>query len=53
MEIVYIIAWALAVRQNAHVPGFMPFAMVLMAAYLVILLVGLLYEWKKGALTWT
>jgi len=52
MEIVYIIAWALAVRQNAAVPGFMPFSMVLMAVYMVILFAGLLYEWKKGALTW-
>jgi len=53
MEVIYIITWALSVRQNAAVAGFMPFAMVLMAVYMVILLVGLLYEWKKGALTWT
>lgn len=52
MEIVYLITWALAVRQNAAVPGFMPYAMVLMLIYMVILFVGLLYEWKKGALTW-
>lgn len=53
MEVIYIIAWALSVRQNAAVAGFMPFAMILMAVYMVILLVGLLYEWKKGALKWT
>jgi len=53
MEVIYIIAWALAVRQNAAVAGFVPFAMILMAVYMVILLVGLLYEWKKGALKWT
>jgi NADH-quinone oxidoreductase subunit A len=52
MEIVYIIAWALSVRENADIPGFLPFSMVLMAVYMVILTVGLLYEWKKGALTW-
>jgi NADH-quinone oxidoreductase subunit A len=52
MEIVYIVAWALSVRENAAVPGFIPFSMSLMAIYMVILLVGLLYEWKKGALTW-
>ncbi len=53
MEVIYIIAWALSVRQNAAVPGYMPFAMILMGIYMVILLIGLLYEWKKGALTWT
>lgn len=52
MEIIYIIAWAVSVRANAAVPGFMPFGMGLMAVYMLILLVGLLYEWKKGALTW-
>ena len=52
MEVVYIITWALSVRQNAVVSGFMPFAMILMAVYMLILVVGLLYEWKKGALTW-
>ena len=53
MEIIYIISWALAMRQNAAVPGFIPFGMGLMAVYMVILFVGLLYEWKKGALSWT
>ncbi len=53
MEVIYIITWALSVRQNAVVAGFVPFAMILMTVYMVILLIGLLYEWKKGALTWT
>jgi len=52
MEIIYIIAWALTVRQHAAVEGFVLYGMVIMAIYMVILLVGLLYEWKKGALTW-
>ena len=52
MEIVYMITWALSVRENAAVPGFIPFAMGLMFVYMAILAVGLLYEWKKGALTW-
>jgi NADH-quinone oxidoreductase subunit A len=52
MEVIYIIAWALSVRQNAVVPGFMTFGMGLMGVYMAILFVGLLYEWKKGALTW-
>jgi len=53
MEIIYLITWALAVRANAEVPGFMMYGMGIMAIYMVILTVGLLYEWKKGALTWT
>jgi NADH-quinone oxidoreductase subunit A len=52
MEVVYIIAWALSMRANAGVPGFVPFSMALMGIYMIILFVGLLYEWKKGALTW-
>ncbi len=53
MELVYLLAWAIAVRANADLPGFFAYSTVVMAAYMVILLVGLLYEWKKGALTWT
>jgi len=53
MEIIYIISWALSVRANAAVPGFIVYGMGLMAVYMVILFIGLLYEWKKGALTWT
>jgi len=52
MEVVYLITWALALRQNAAVPGYVPFSMLLMLAYMAILFVGLLYEWKKGALKW-
>ncbi len=54
IEIVYIIIWALAMThgENAQVPGFVAFSMILMVFYVVVLLVGLLYEWKKGALNW-
>lgn len=54
IEIVYIIIWALAMTNegNAQVPGFVPYSMVVMMFYMVILLAGLLYEWKKGALNW-
>lgn len=53
MEVVYLITWAIAVRQNAELPGFVPYAMGVMGLYMAILLVGLAYEWKKGALNWT
>lgn len=54
MEVVYIIVWALAMTNeaNAAVPGFVAYSMILMLIYLTILLVGLIYEWKKGALNW-
>jgi len=54
MEIVYMIIWALAMTHpaNAAVPGFIAFSMVVMFCYMSILLVGLVYEWKKGVLNW-
>lgn len=52
MEVIYIIAWAVVVRHHAAVPGFVGFGMALMGIYMAILLIGLLYEWKKGALSW-
>ncbi|MCC6546484.1 NADH-quinone oxidoreductase subunit A [Candidatus Sumerlaeota bacterium] len=54
MEIVYIIVWALAMtyKANAAVPGFVLYSMIVMAIYMAILLIGLVYEWKKGALEW-
>ncbi|CAN5392858.1 NADH-quinone oxidoreductase subunit A [soil metagenome] len=54
MEIVYIVVWALAMTNpaNAAVPGFVGYSMLVMFAYMAILLVGLVYEWKKGVLNW-
>lgn len=54
MEVVYIVIWALAMThaENAAVPGFVGFSMFVMLCYMTILLVGLIYEWKKGALNW-
>ena len=52
MEIVYVVAWALAARSHAAVPGFFAYSTAVMVIYMVILVVGLLYEWKKGALNW-
>jgi NADH-quinone oxidoreductase subunit A len=53
MELMYIIAWAIATRAHAAVPGFFAYSSSVMLVYMVILLVGLVYEWKKGALTWS
>lgn len=54
MEIVYLVLWALAMTHpaNAAVEGFVGYSMIVMLFYSLILLVGLLYEWKKGALNW-
>jgi NADH-quinone oxidoreductase subunit A len=54
MEIVYIVVWALAMTNpaNAAVPGFVWYSMAIMFAYMAILLIGLVYEWKKGVLNW-
>lgn len=54
MEVVYIVIWALAMTHpaNAMEPGFVAYSMVLMLIFLGVVLVGLIYEWKKGALDW-
>jgi NADH-quinone oxidoreductase subunit A len=55
METLLILAWALAFRDPAMAaayPGFQPFAFFLLIFFLFILVVGFLYEWRKGALEW-
>ena len=51
IEIIFIIPWAVVlkqfVQQNAGVV-----ALIEMIVFIVILLVGLVYAWKKGALEW-
>ena len=46
LEVVYLVAWALVAR-TAGWPAFWA-----MAAFTVVLLVGLLYEWRTGVLDW-
>ena len=46
LEIAFLFPWAVALKQIGR-PGFL--AMVL---FLGILIVGLVYEWMKGALEW-
>ena len=51
IEIIFIIPWAVVlkdfVKANTGV-----FALIEMTIFIVILLVGLVYAWKKGALEW-
>ena len=46
LEIAFLFPWAVAIRDIGS-PGFL--AMML---FLAILVVGFVYEWKKGALDW-
>lgn len=46
LEIVFIYPWAVLFRQLGW------FGFVEMSIFLLILIVGLTYEWKKGALEW-
>ncbi len=51
IEIIFIIPWAVIlipfIKADAGV-----FALIEMAVFIVILLIGLVYAWKKGALEW-
>ena len=51
IEIIFIIPWAVILRQFVQQNDGI-FALVEMAIFIVILLVGFVYAWKKGALEW-
>jgi NADH-quinone oxidoreductase subunit A len=46
IEVVFFLPWAVAFRQLGL------FGLIEMGIFIVILLVGYLYAWKKGALEW-
>ena len=46
LEIAFLFPWAVAIREVGLI-GF-----VSMAIFLIILTIGFIYEWKKGALDW-
>jgi NADH-quinone oxidoreductase subunit A len=46
LEVVFIFAWAVAARET----GWMGYWVLL--GFVVILVVGLIYEWRMGALDW-
>src|SRR5512141_254007 len=46
IEVVFFLPWAIAFRQLGL------FGLVEMVIFIVILLVGYVYAWKKGALEW-
>jgi NADH-quinone oxidoreductase subunit A len=46
IEVVFFLPWAIVFRQLGL------FGLVEMAIFIIILLVGYVYAWKKGALEW-
>ncbi len=46
LEVAFLFPWALALREIG------PFGFLSMMAFLGVLTVGFIYEWKKGALEW-
>jgi NADH-quinone oxidoreductase subunit A len=46
LEIAFLFPWAVAIREIGA-PG-----LIAMGLFLLILVVGFVYEWKKGALEW-
>jgi len=46
IEVVFFLPWAIVFRQLGL------FGLIEMAVFIVILLVGYVYAWKKGALEW-
>tara|TARA_B100001996_G_scaffold315522_1_gene258390 strand:- start:825 stop:1181 length:357 start_codon:yes stop_codon:yes gene_type:complete len=46
LEIAFLFPWAIVVHQIGLI------GLIAMAIFLLILVVGFIYEWKKGALEW-
>jgi NADH-quinone oxidoreductase subunit A len=51
IELVFFVPWAVVFRQFIQ-NGFGGFALIEMAVFIIILLVGYVYAWKKGAFEW-
>jgi NADH-quinone oxidoreductase subunit A len=46
LEIAFLFPWAVSIRQIGL------FGLLAMAVFLSVLIVGFVYEWKRGALEW-
>ncbi len=46
LEIAFLFPWAVSLDKVGH------FGLISMGLFLAILVVGFIYEWKKGALEW-
>ena len=52
LELAFIIPWGINLRASAGIPAISDGAFVAMIVFLVVLFLGLIYGWKKGALEW-
>ncbi len=50
LEVAFLFPWAVSLMKLPHQSGL--FAFWSMISFLVVLTVGFVYEWKKGALEW-
>jgi NADH-quinone oxidoreductase subunit A len=46
IEVIYFLPWAVVMRQLGV------YGLIVMGLFTLILVVGFIYEWKKGALEW-
>ena len=53
IEVVFMMPWAVAFRQLDILGLGVLGGLIEMAAFVVVLVVGYLYVWKRGALEWT
>jgi NADH-quinone oxidoreductase subunit A len=51
IEVVFFLPWAVIVRDFSQ-KGWGPYALVAMTIFVFFLMVGFIYEWKKGAMEW-
>jgi NADH-quinone oxidoreductase subunit A len=51
IEVIFFLPWAVVLNQFVDI-GLGLFALVEMLVFILILLVGYVYAWKKGALEW-
>jgi NADH-quinone oxidoreductase subunit A len=51
IEIIFIIPWAVILKEFVG-ENYGVFALIEMIVFVVILMIGLFYAWKKGALEW-
>ena len=52
LEVVFIYPWAAKFRDFLADSGFAPVALLGMLAFVTVLALGLLYEWRRGAMSW-
>lgn len=52
LELAFVIPWGINLRATAIAPAISNHAFFAMIIFLVVLFLGLIYGWKKGALEW-